>query len=125
MEQTTNAMRQEALIAVALLAALKSEGSSAQRPSIEIEDVSGLLFKLKQAGMPLGDLALRRVPEGYYSEDVELMLGHYLAAGFATKQSPITINEMGMQTLQTIIDEEKKINPGLVKEAAEVLRITL
>ncbi len=79
MDQTMNAMRQEALIAVALLAALSSEASSSRRPSIEIEDVSGLLFRLKQAGMPLGELALRRVPEGYYSEDVELMLGHCIA----------------------------------------------
>jgi hypothetical protein len=125
MDQTMNAMRQEALIAVALLAALKSDGSSSQQPRIEIEDVSRLLFKMKQAGVALGDLALRRVPEGYYSEDVEMMLGHYLAANLATRQSPISINETGMRTLQAIVEEEKKINPIRVKEAAAALEVNL
>lgn len=125
MNRSVDSMPQESLIAVALFAALRPRGSISSQPRIEIEDVSKLLFKMKTAGVPLGDLALRRVPEGYYSEDVEMMLGHYLAADFATKQSPITITDAGMRALQLIIEEEKKINPTLLKEAADALEITL
>ncbi len=115
MEKTgTTTIRQDVLLAAAIMAA------SSQRAST-IEDISSLLLKLKQRGVDLGEIALRRVPGGFYSEDVETLLGHYLAAGYATQLSPVTLTDEGKQVLSEIISDERNENLRAIEQIEAVL----
>ncbi len=81
-----------------------------------------MLFELRKAGIDIGDIALRRVPGGgFYSEDIEVLIGHYLAAGYATQRSPVTLTEKGREALTEIINTERKENPSGFNQIEAVL----
>ncbi len=111
-------IRREVLLAAAVLAAHRQ---SKERQPPRIEDISKLLFELRQSGISLGEISLKRIPGGFYSEDVEILIGHYLDAKFATKRSPVQLSEQGRQLLNTIIQEERKENPNGLKQVERVL----
>ena len=115
MEKQMASIRQEAIMAAAVIRALSTSDQSS------VEDISSLLFKLKNAGVELGDIALRRVPGGFYSEDIEALIGHYLAAGYATQFSPVKLTETGRQLLTDIINAEREENPSAVLQIEAVL----
>jgi hypothetical protein len=116
MEKTgTTTIRQDVLLAAVIMAASSKHASS-------IEDISSLLFQLKERGIDLGEIALRRVPGGFYSEDVETLLGHYLAAGYAKQLSPVTLTDQGKQVLSEIISEERSENRSAIEQMEAVLR---
>lgn len=119
MEETgMETIRRDVLLAEAVSAALPKQGSD-ELPSIE--RISSLLFGLKKAGIDLGEIALRRVPGGFYSEDVETFIGHYLAAGYATQFSPVNLTDKGKQVLAETIAEERKENPDLLQRIEDIL----
>jgi hypothetical protein len=119
MEKTeTSTIRRDVLLAEAVNAALPKEGADVL-PSIE--RISFLLFGLKKAGIDLGEISLRRVPGGFYSEDVETFVGHYLAAGYATQFSPVTLTDRGKEVLAETIAEERKDNPDLLQRIEGIL----
>ncbi len=111
-------MKREVLLAAAVLAAHQR---SKERQPPRIEDISKLLFDLRQSGISLGEISLKRIPGGFYSEDIEILIGHYLDAKFATKRSPVQLSEQGRQLLHTIIQEERKENPNGLKQVEKVL----
>ena len=112
------AIRRDAILAKVVDAALTKYGS-AELPSIE--SISSLLFGLKKEGIDLGEIALRRVPGGFYSEDVETFVGHYLAAGYAMQFSPVTLTDKGKEVLAETIAEERKVNPDLMQRIEKIL----
>ena len=114
----STAIRRDVLLAEVVNAALPKEGSD-QLPSIE--RISFFLYELKKAGVDLGEIALRRVPGGFYSEDVETFIGHYLAAGYANQLSPVNLTETGRRMLTETIAEERKENPNVVQKVEEIL----
>src|SRR6266849_2794261 len=116
--ETGTTVRRDVLLAEAVNAALSKHGSD-KLPSIE--RISSLLFKLKKEGIDLGEIALRRVPGGFYSEDVETFIGHYLAAGYATQFSPVNLTDKGRQLLAETIAEERKDNLSAVQRIEAVL----
>ncbi len=115
MEKEATSIKQEVIMAAALLTALSAS------PESSVEDVSSLLFKLKKAGVQLGDIGLRRVPGGFYSEDIEALIGHYLAAGYASQTSPVKLTAKGRQLLSEIIGSERNDNPQAVEQIEAVL----
>jgi hypothetical protein len=115
MEKTgTTVIRQDVLLTAAIMAASFKHASS-------IEDISSLLVQLKERGIDLGEIALRRVPGGFYSEDVETLLGHYLAAGYATQLSPVTLTPQGEEVLSGIISSERTENRTAIEQIEAVL----
>ena len=117
-KQNATTIRHEVLLAAAIMTA-SPEQSSADLPSIEY--ISSLLFRLKERGIELGEIALRRVPGGFYSEDIEALVGHYLAAGYATQLSPVKLTDRGRQLLAEIIAEERKENPSALERIESIL----
>jgi hypothetical protein len=111
-------IRRDVLLAEVVNAALTKRGSG-EFPSIE--RISSLLVGLKKAGVELGEIALRRVPGGFYSEDVETFIGHYLAAGYATQFSPLNLTDKGKEVLAETIAEERKENPDLLQRIEGIL----
>jgi hypothetical protein len=119
MEKTgTTAIRRDALLAKVVDAALPKHGSD-ELPSIE--RISFLLFELKKADIDLGEIALRRVPGGFYSEDVETFVGHYLAAGYAEQLSPVKLTDRGKVVLAETIAEERRDNPEVLRRIENIL----
>jgi len=116
--ETSTTIRRDVLLAEVVNAALSKHGSD-KLPSIE--RISSFLFGLKKAGIDLGEIALRRVPGGFYSEDVETFVGHYLAAGYAMQFSPVTLTDKGKEVLASTIAEERKENPDLLQRIEEIL----
>jgi hypothetical protein len=111
---TSTTIRQDVLLAAAILAA-------APKKDADIEYISSLLYRLKESDIDLGEIALRRVPGGFYSEDVESLLGHYLAADYATQFSPVTLTEQGKRVLSDIIADERRENHKAVEQIEAVL----
>ena len=115
MEKTgTTTIRQDVLLTAAIMAASSKKASS-------IEDISSLLIQLKKSGIDLGEIALRRVPGGFYSEDVETLLGHCLAAGYATHLSPVKLTPEGKKVLSDILTKERSENRGAIEQIEAVL----
>jgi hypothetical protein len=123
MEGTAMGLSPRGSVAIAILGALEGEPRPAHAP--EIEDISVLLYKLLEANIDIGDVNLRRVPGGFYSEDVETLVGHYLGSGYAQKMSPVRFTEKGLRLLRKIIADEKSVNPDVVRAAARVLGLNL
>jgi len=116
--ETGTTIRRDVLLAEVVNAALPKHGSG-ELPSIE--RISSLLFGLKKAGIELGEIALRRIPGGFYSEDVETFIGHYLAAGYATQLSPLNLTDKGKEVLADTIAEERKENPTFLLRIESIL----
>lgn len=116
--ETGTTIRRDVLLAEVVNTALSKHGSD-EVPSIE--RISSLLFGLKKAGVDLGEIALRRIPGGFYSEDVETFIGHYLAAGYATQLSPLNLTDRGKEVLAETIADERKENPDLLQRIEGIL----
>jgi hypothetical protein len=107
-------------MACAILAA-----SRANQPVL-IENVSCLFARLRQENIQeVGRVALRRVPHGLYSEDVEAFFGRLLAGGFAKADSPLVINEEGIRLCEELIEEEHESHPEALEKVALVLGFDL
>jgi hypothetical protein len=120
MTKETRGTRQEVLLAAAVMSALVQRQQSHEGLP-KIEDISSLLFKLRSAGVDLGEISLRRIPGGFYSEDIEALIGHYLAAGYADQRSPVKLTEKGRRALTEIISAEREENPSAVEQLEAVL----
>jgi hypothetical protein len=93
---------------------------------ILIEGISGLFAKLRAEKVEeVGQVALRRVPHGLYSEDVEAFFGRLLAGGFAEARSPLRVNDHGLRLCQELIDEEGQSHPAALAKVAKVLGFDL
>jgi hypothetical protein len=111
------ATRQEVLLAAVVLSAISQPNETLAR----IEDISSQLFKLRDAGIDIGDIALRRIPGGFYSDDIEMLIGHYLAAGYASQRSPVRLTDRGREVLDKMLDTERRDNPGSLATIEAIL----
>jgi hypothetical protein len=110
----------EAVMAYAILAA--RQGGE----QVLIERVSGLFAKLRESKIDeVGSVALRKVPHGLYSEDVEAFFGRLLAGAFAQARSPLDVNERGFELCSDLVDEEYEANPEALKRVAIALGFDL
>ncbi len=119
MQSQGSIIRREVLLAAAVLAANRQQRQPRTPP--RIEDISRLLFNLKQSGIELGEISLKRIPGGFYSEDIEILIGHFLDANFATRRSPVQLTEEGQNLLNSIIKQEKEENPEGLQKIEAVL----
>lgn len=93
---------------------------------IQIEGVAGLFAKLRAEKVEeVGQVALRKVPHGLYSEDIEAFFGRLLASGFAEAFSPLKVNEQGLRLCQELVDEEGQAHPDAFAKVAAVLGFDL
>jgi hypothetical protein len=116
----TDQLSPETVMACAILSARR-----ANEPVL-IEKISGLFAKLRQEKIEeVGRVALRRVPHGLYSEDVEAFFGRLLAGGFAQARSPLEVNDKGIQLCQELIDEESQSHARQLEKVAMVLGFDL
>jgi len=90
--------------AIALVLERATADERRDRPFVR--DVSGVFFELKRRGFKFRDLGLRKIPGGYYSEDVEGFVGQLLSMGYATQRSPIKLTKHGNEFCDTIIDRQ-------------------
>ena len=90
----------QAIMAEAVLDATKKDRR------LEVEGMSKLFLDLKKKGIALGEIALRRVPGGVYSEDAEAFVGRFLAAGYAKARSPIKFSDRGLEICREIVRNE-------------------
>lgn len=72
-----------------------------------VKDISQILFGLRKKGFRFRGLGLRRIPDGFYSEDVETFVGQLLSMGYATQRSPILLEMDGLKLCQGIVFEMK------------------
>jgi hypothetical protein len=115
MERGTSTVKQDTLLAVAILAAFRGQNEA------EIEEISQKLYTLRNSGVDIGGIDLRRVPGGFYSEDLEILIGHYLDSDFAEQRNPVKLKPQGFKLLHEIVEEERKENPEGLKQIEKVL----
>lgn len=108
----------QAIMAAAVL------NANAKGETLEIEGISNLFLELEKKGIGLGQIALRKVPGGVYSDDAEAFVGRFLAAGYATARSPIKFEANGVEICKEIVKKERSQNPTNLKAALSVLGLT-
>ena len=109
----------ETVMAMAVLDA------NAKGQGVQIEDISKLFVDLEGKPVRLRDVALRSVPGGFYSEDVESFVGRFLAAGYAKSRSPIKFYGSGLMLCRKMVRKALSENPEEVKKVARELRYEL
>jgi hypothetical protein len=115
-----NAIFPETVMAMAVL---NARGSGL---GLQVEDVSRLFVDLEErSGTKIREIALRSVPGGFYSEDVESFVGRFLAAGYAKARSPIKFEEPGLRVCRQMIKKALEKNPEGVKGVARALNYDL
>jgi len=119
-KSTAGAIHGQVAIALALLSAWEHNARQ-NRPGPRIEEIGQDLLKLVKANIEIEDLALRKVPGGVYSEDVEAFIGHLLAERLATHRSPLQLAPEGEKRLRSIIRFEAKEHRSAIFEAARAL----
>jgi hypothetical protein len=117
--QVTSTARQDAVLAAVILAA--DRGHDKGGAAAEMREIAALLNKLRTSGVSLGGIILKRTPVGYYSEDLEILLGHYVDSGFAAKQNPVSLTEEGRKLLKAVIIEERNNNPTAIRDIENIL----
>jgi len=110
----------EALFPDTVMAMAVLDASSSDR-GLQIEDISRLFVDLEEAGVSIRDVALRSVPDGFYSEDVESFVGRFLAAGYAKARSPIKFEPAGLKVCRDMVHKAFKRNPEEVRRVASAL----
>jgi hypothetical protein len=118
MEKNTSMVKQDALLAATILFAFRRQSEA------EIEDISRLLYQLRNSEIDIGEIDLRRIPGGFYSEYVEILFSHYLDSGFVDQKSPLKLKPQGLELLKEVVDEERKQNPEGLKRVEEILETT-
>jgi hypothetical protein len=119
MQTGENVIRREVLLAAAVKAAHR-ESAQREKP-LRIEEISKKLFNLSEKGINLGEISLKRIPGGFYSEDIEILIGHFLDAKFATRRSPVQLTPEGEKVLDSIIHQQKKENREALRKIEAVL----
>lgn len=92
---------------------------------LQVADISERFLELQAKGLDVGDVALRKIPGGVYSEDVEAFVGRFLAAGFAKARSPIDFLDEGIQVCRAIVDNERQRDPAALRATVEALGVNL
>jgi hypothetical protein len=106
----------------AIAAVLRRTAASDFKNRPFVRDVSDIFYELKQRGLRFRDLGLRKIPGGYYSEDVETFVGQLLSMGYATKRSPIKLTPEGEEFCRDI--EGAAQNPDeLIKLREELEKV--
>lgn len=106
--QSTSYSKVDPSAAIALVLAKSTRCKSDQWPYIK--DISEIFFHLREAGFRFRGLGLRRIPDGFYSEDVESFVGQLLSMGYATQRSPINLEDEGLRLCDEIWAREKKFD---------------
>lgn len=104
----------------AIMAAAVLDSKKKGHP-LEVEEMSKLFLDLKKKGIALGEIALRKVPGGVYSEDAEAFVGRFLAAGYAQARSPIDFSDRGLEICQEIVQKELEGNLENLRAAFSAL----
>ncbi len=86
------------------------------------KDIAAVLFTMgDQLGFNTMNVALRPIANGFYSEDVETMIGHFLSSGCAQQESPIWLAEDGIGILWEILQDEYTDDPSTIEQALKAL----
>ena len=109
----------ETVMAMAVL------NANAVGQGLQIEDISKLFVDLEGKDLRLRDVALRSIPGGFYSEDVESFVGRFLAAGYAKARSPIKFYESGLRLCRKMVRKGLADNAEEVNKVAKELRYDL
>jgi len=107
----------------AIAMALQEATAEASEDRPYVWDISDTLFALDQVGLRFKDLGFRKIPGGYYSEDVEGFVGRLLSVGYATERSPIRLTESGRAFCERIVAAETdKEEVARVRKAVQEIR---
>jgi hypothetical protein len=118
--ETGRAIFPQTVMAMAVLDA------SVRKVGLQVEDISELFVDLEEkSGTKVLDVALRAVPNGFYSEDVESFVGRFLASGYATARSPIVFDESGLKVCREMVQKALRKHPDEVKKVAATLHYNL
>ena len=114
---TSSAVSPEAIMALAVL--------ESDTHKLEIEQIADRFVRLKEKGVPIPPIRLRRIPGGYYSEDIEAFVGRQAAVGNADAQNPVEFSASGVEACKRILASELKRHPDQIKQVAQALGFDL
>lgn len=91
-----------------------------------ISDLSKKLTELKERGIDIGFIALRRAPDGVYSEDVDQYVSYLLTFDYVRARSPtVNLSEKGKNLCAEVIKNAYKRNRDAVSKVAHVLNLDI
>jgi hypothetical protein len=87
--------------------------------------LSQKLMQLEEHGLNLEFVAMRRSPDGFYSEDVDSYLSYLLIYDYISERSSIRLTEKGRKFLKEIVRKANEKYPEALKQVAKILNIDL
>jgi len=91
-----------------------------------ISDLSQKLTELKERGIDIGFIALRRAPDGVYSEDIDQYISYLLTFDYVRERSPtVTLSEKGRNLCAKVVKNAYQRNPDAVGKMAEILNLDI
>ncbi len=99
-------MNPEIVISVVLTKSIQKGGNYAT-----VKGVSNILKKIKDEFDDIEGIYFKRIPGGFYSDNVEEFVGHLLLWDFAKQDSPIILTEEGEELLRENVAIAKKTDP--------------
>ena len=109
-QKASSVKKEEQLSSEQLMATLiKSYFIGEKKPTVK--ELAGKLAEGARNGLKTGSLDIRRVPDGYYSENLDEFVGAMTAFQFATKRSPLDLTSEGQAFLKDLIIKASDQHP--------------
>jgi len=116
------------LISAELITATAHSFAERHMVRLTLEDISGIIVELQKSQPQLKTygIAMRRVPHGYYSEDIEAFFGRLCGSDYAKAQEGgVRLNDKDWKLYQEIIGEFFSEHPLVFLEFASSIWQTM
>lgn len=116
---------QKAILPAAVLAAIVEGVSGLSDEERKIESLCNKIIEVKNEGLDIGRIAIRRIANGYYSEEMDRFLSFLVTFGYAEDSSPVELNNSGHEYCKRIIRSEHEKNPDGVEKLVQILSLNI
>ena len=99
--------------------------ASGSKETVTIKSLSEQIKQAREKKLATGTIAIRPVPNGYYSEHIAEYVALLIEGGLAEKKNPLIITEKGKELLKQSLKEILDRNPTQAKKWLEFLNVPL
>jgi len=99
--------------------------ASGSKETVTIKSLSEKIRQAREKKLATGTIAIRPVPNGYYSEHIAEYVALLIEGGLAEKKNPLIITPKGRKLLKQSLKEILDRDPAHAKKWLEFLNVPL
>jgi hypothetical protein len=93
-------------------------------PNGDIKQLSQKVIELKEKGIE-PDLAIRKIPGGYYSEDIAQYISLLCSYGYVKSLSPLKLTAIGKKNIRKVIEDAYNREPKEMQKILSALKLNI